>query len=63
MHLNPTAAFMAWMILEGKAKEERIRALTSRYSVSKKQAETDLSDFNFQLDELLRPDGACPVHE
>jgi radical SAM protein with 4Fe4S-binding SPASM domain len=63
MHLNPTAAFMAWMILEGKAKEERIRALTSRYSVSKQQAETDLSDFNFQLDELLRPDGACPVHE
>lgn len=63
MHLNPTAAFMAWMILEGKAKEERIRALTSRYSVSKKQAEADLSDFNFQLDELLRPDGACPVHE
>ena len=33
MHLNPTAAFMAWMILEGKAKEERLRALTSRYSV------------------------------
>ena len=63
MHLNPTAAFMAWMILEGKAKEERIRALTSRYVVSKKQAETDLLDFNFQLDELLRPDGACPVHE
>ncbi len=63
MHLNPTAAFMAWMILEGKAKEERVRALTSRYSVSKKQAETDISDFNFQLDELLRPDGACPVHE
>ncbi|MBI3175027.1 MAG: radical SAM protein [Chloroflexi bacterium] len=63
MHLNPTAAFMAWMILEGRAKEERIRALTSRYSVSKKQAETDLLDFNFQLDELLRPDGACPVHE
>lgn len=63
MHLNPTAAFMAWMILEGRAKEERIRALTSRYSVSKKQAEADLSDFNFQLDELLRPDGACPVHE
>jgi len=63
MHLNPTAAFMAWMILEGKAEEERIRAITSRYSVSKKQAETDLSDFNFQLDELLRPDGACPVHE
>jgi radical SAM protein with 4Fe4S-binding SPASM domain len=63
MHLNPTAAFMAWLILEGKPQEERVRALTSKYLVSKKQAEADLSSFLFQLDELLRPDGACPVHE
>lgn len=63
MHLNPTAAFMAWLILEEKTKEERIRALTWRYSVSKKQAEADLSSFLFQLEELLRPDGACPIHE
>ena len=63
MHLNPTAASMAWLILEGKTKEERISALISRYSVSKKQAETDLSSFNVQLEELIRPDGACPIHE
>ncbi|HSL42704.1 MAG TPA: PqqD family peptide modification chaperone [Anaerolineales bacterium] len=63
MHLNPTAALMAWLILEEKTKEERIRAITSRYSVSKKQAEADLSAFLFQLDELLRPDGACAIHE
>src|SRR5512142_2547220 len=63
MHLNPTAAFMAWLILEGKTKEERVRALTSRYSVSRKQADADLSAFHFQLEELLRPDGACPIHE
>jgi radical SAM protein with 4Fe4S-binding SPASM domain len=63
MHLNPTAAFMAWLILEEKMKEERVRALTSRYSVSKKQAEADLASFHFQLEELIRPDGACPIHE
>ncbi len=63
MHLNPTAAIMAWMILEEKTQEERVRALTSRYSVSKKQAESDLSSFRFQLEELIRPDGACPIHE
>ncbi|MCK6582399.1 MAG: PqqD family peptide modification chaperone [Anaerolineales bacterium] len=63
MHLNPTAAFMAWLILEGKTKEERIFALCSRYSVSKKQAENDLSNFNIQLDELIRPDGACAIHD
>src|SRR5215208_17797 len=63
MHLNPTAALMAWMILEEKPKAETIQTVTSRYSVSKKQAESDLSSFLVQLEELIRPDGACPVHE
>ncbi|MFT3891725.1 MAG: PqqD family peptide modification chaperone [Anaerolineales bacterium] len=63
MHLNPTATFMAWLTLEGKTKEESVRAMRSRYSVGKAQAETDLSSFLFQFDELLRPDGACPIHE
>ena len=31
MHLNPTAAYMAWLILEGKTNEERIHDLTPRY--------------------------------
>jgi radical SAM protein with 4Fe4S-binding SPASM domain len=63
MHLNPTAAFMAWLILEGKTEEERMCALISRYAVSKKQAGADLSSFLAQLDNLIRPDGACPIHE
>ena len=62
-HLNPTAAYMAWLTLEGKTKEESIRALRSQYSVSREQAESDLSTFHFQLEELIRPDGACPIHE
>lgn len=63
LHLNASAAFMAWMILEKKTVEERVRALRSRYAVSKHQAEADLSTVNSQLSELLRPDGACPIHE
>ena len=63
MHLNPTAAFMAWLILEGKTEDERVQALRARYSVSKKQAREDLAEFNYQLEEMIRPDGACPVHE
>jgi radical SAM protein with 4Fe4S-binding SPASM domain len=63
MHLNPTAALMAYLILEEKTKEERIKALTSQYKVSKKQAEADLASFLLQFEELLRPDGACPIHE
>jgi len=63
MHLNPTAAFMAWMTLEGRTKEESIKALRARYSVGKEQAESDYSSFNLQLEELIRPDGACAIHE
>ena len=63
MHLNPTAALMAWLILEGKPQAERVRSLTAQYKVNKGQAEQDLAAFNFQLEELIRPDGACPVHE
>src|SRR5215211_1309681 len=63
MHLNPTATYMAWLTLEDKTNEESVHALRSRYSVSKAQAEADLSSFRFQLEELLRPDGACAIHE
>ncbi|GAB4504550.1 MAG: hypothetical protein Fur0043_15440 [Anaerolineales bacterium] len=63
LHLNPTAAFMAWLLLEGKTEEERIRALTARYSVSKRQANADLAAFASQLEELIHPDGTCPIHD
>jgi radical SAM protein with 4Fe4S-binding SPASM domain len=63
MHLNPTATFMAWLILEGKTKEESALALRSRYAVSKQQAASDLFSFLSQFEELIRPDGACPIHE
>jgi radical SAM protein with 4Fe4S-binding SPASM domain len=63
MHLNPTAAFMARSILEEKESDEILRALTSRYSVSKRQAQDDLSAFHFQLEELIRPDGSCAIHD
>jgi radical SAM protein with 4Fe4S-binding SPASM domain len=63
MHLNPTAAYMAWLILEEKPEKESVGALTARYSVSKQQARADLSMIAYQLDELVRPDGACPIHD
>lgn len=63
MHLNPTAALMAYLILEEKQEREIISSITKQYRASAKQASEDLSAFRFQLSELLRPDGACPVHE
>jgi len=63
MHLNPTAALMAYLILEKIEEKDAVKAIQREYRVSASQARSDLSAFNDQLSELLRPDGACPVHE
>lgn len=63
MHLNPTAALMAYLILENTEEKRAVKAIQSEYRVSASQARADLSDFRVQLSELIRPDGACPIHE
>ena len=63
MHLNPTASFMAWLILEGKRDEEIIKVCSKKWKVKSDQLQNDLSTFHFQLNELIRPDGACPIHD
>ena len=63
MHLNPTAALMAWFLLEKVDEKVAVKAIQREYRVSANQARSDLSAINLQLDELIRPDGVCPVHE
>lgn len=63
MHLNPTAALMAYLLLEEKNEQEILTSITQQYHVKPIQARDDLSAFRVQLAELLRPDGACPIHE
>ena len=63
MHLNPTAALMAYFVMEQVPDDAAVRAMTKQYRVSASQARTDLSEFRFQISELLRPDGVCAVHE
>ena len=63
MHLNPTAALMAHLILDGRNEQEIVLRLKHKYRVSAQQASRDLASFNHQLEDLLRPDGVCPIHE
>ncbi len=63
MHLNPTAACMARMIMEDRGDSEILRELGRQYRVPARQVEGDLAAFRSQFDELLRPNGACPIHE
>ena len=63
LHLNPTAALMAYFLLEQTSERETVRRIRQKYHVSAAQARTDLGIIRSQLDELVRPDGACPIHE
>jgi len=63
LHLNPSAALLAWHLLEGHSAEDAVRSLTRRYRVSARTARLDTERLAAQLGELCRPDGACPVHD
>ncbi|HEX6034608.1 MAG TPA: PqqD family peptide modification chaperone [Anaerolineales bacterium] len=63
LHLNPTAALMAHLILEGRNEQEIVLRIKHKYRVSASQASQDLANFNHQLEDLIRPDGVCPIHE
>ena len=60
-HLNPTAALMAYLTLEKRTQVQAIHLLTEAFDVSRSQAKQDYKCFTADLDELLRPDGACPI--
>src|SRR5688572_33434950 len=62
-HLKPTAALMAHLILEGRNEQEIVLRIRQGYRVGANQASQDLTLFNHQLQDLLRPDAVCPIHE
>jgi radical SAM protein with 4Fe4S-binding SPASM domain len=63
VHLNPTAAVMTWLVLEGKTEAEAVALLRSRYRVSARTAKQDLARTRSQVEDLIRPDGPCPIHD
>ena len=63
VHLNPTAAFLAYLALEDTPAEQAVRRLRHAYAVPAEQAFADYTQIRAQIDELVRPDGACPIHE
>ncbi|MCJ7566196.1 MAG: radical SAM protein, partial [Anaerolineales bacterium] len=63
LHLNPTAARMAWLILEGLPDTHALREIRKSFKVSSNQARRDFSAIRAQINELIQPNGACPVHD
>lgn len=61
LHLNPTAALMAYALLSGQSEPQVLRALQRSYKVPQAVAERDYAQFKQQLESLIFPDQVCPV--
>ncbi len=63
MHLNASAAMMAWLYLEKTEPSQAIHSLQKRYKVAARQAKEDYAQVSETISELVDPEGACPIHE
>jgi radical SAM protein with 4Fe4S-binding SPASM domain len=63
VQLNPTAAAMAYLHLEGYTPEDTGRILHRAFQISAADAREDYIAFSMQLEELINPNGGCPICE
>jgi radical SAM protein with 4Fe4S-binding SPASM domain len=61
VHLNPSAVMMAYLHLEGSTPEEVVKVLQKKFEASAPQILQDFEDLTFKIDELIKPNGACPI--
>ena len=62
MHLNQTAAWIAHDYLNQRPEQVTIKNLAREFNTRSEVISTDYHHIIDQLDELIRPDGACPIH-
>lgn len=60
-HFNPTAAFMAYLHLNGKPEAEIVSKLSQLYGIPAEMARSDFNTIKQTIDALLDPDPLCPV--
>jgi radical SAM protein with 4Fe4S-binding SPASM domain len=63
VHLNPSAALMTYFHLEEKSPRQAIQALRKKFNVSKNRAKQDFKQFETLLEDVLDPQGGCPICE
>ncbi len=63
MHLNASAALMAYLCLENIPENQVLKTLTHTFQVSKTQAKNDYAKFQNDFVELIDPSGLCPIHD
>ncbi len=62
-HLNPTAVFMAALVLNQIPVSQAAALITRRYNVPRQKALVDYHAMHQQVHELISPTGACPICE
>ena len=62
-HLNPTAAFMAFLILKSVPEQSVLKLLQNKYSVPVQVAKVDYQQLKSDLDTLILPGSICPIHD
>lgn len=62
-HLNPSAAYMAYLALESTPAAQAITAITQRYRVTKTKAAQDYTSLSAQVELLANPDEHCALCE
>ncbi len=63
VHLNPSAVSMAYLYLEGHTPESAARVLRQQFDISTADVVQDFLAFTSQLEDLISPNGGCPVCE
>lgn len=63
VQLNPTAAQMTALVLNEIPSSKAITFFTKQFKVTKNQAKADYDLISYQIHEIIKEDGACPVCE
>lgn len=62
VHLNPTATFIAWLVLNKIERTQAVKAILKHYRIDRQQAEMDFERISAQTSALIDKEQAlCPV--
>lgn len=63
LHVNPTAMTITKLHLEKLSEVDICNQISKIYKVDKRKVHEDVQEVLHKIDELIRPDGACPIHD
>ncbi|HWQ04161.1 MAG TPA: radical SAM protein [Longilinea sp.] len=62
-HFNPSATFMAYLALQKTPRAQALKSLARAFNAPRETLAIDFDQVARKVDDLLAPDGPCPVHE